>query len=65
MENIDLAVGLVHYPIMDRAGTTVATNVTNFDIHDIARASRTFDCAVVAARLMDSIDWSILRAPAA
>lgn len=39
---IDLAVGLVHYPIMDRAGTTVATNVTNFDIHDIARACRVY-----------------------
>lgn len=39
---IELAVGLVHYPILDRAGTTVATNVTNFDIHDIARACRVY-----------------------
>lgn len=38
----DLAVGLVHYPILDRAGSTVATNVTNFDIHDIARACRVY-----------------------
>jgi hypothetical protein len=37
-----LAVGLVHYPIKDRAGNIVATNVTNFDIHDIARASKVF-----------------------
>ncbi len=37
-----LAVGLVHYPIYDRLKKTVATNVTNFDIHDIARASRVF-----------------------
>lgn len=40
--SIELAVGLVHYPILDRAGTTVATNVTNFDIHDIARACRVY-----------------------
>ncbi len=37
-----LAVGLVHYPIYDRQMNTVATSVTNFDIHDIARASRTY-----------------------
>lgn len=37
-----LAIGLVHYPIYDRLKKTVATNVTNFDIHDIARASRVF-----------------------
>ncbi len=35
-------VALVHYPVWDRAKNTVATNVTNFDIHDIARASRTY-----------------------
>jgi len=39
---MELAVGLVHYPILDRAGDTVATNVTNFDIHDIARACRVY-----------------------
>lgn len=37
-----LAIGLVHYPIYDRLRKTVATNVTNFDIHDIARAVRVF-----------------------
>lgn len=37
-----LAVGLVHYPILDREKKVVATNVTNFDIHDIARASTVF-----------------------
>jgi hypothetical protein len=36
------AVGLVHYPIVDRAGNIVATNITNFDIHDIARACRVY-----------------------
>ena len=37
-----LGVALVHHPVFDRAKKTVATNITNFDIHDIARASRTY-----------------------
>lgn len=37
-----LAVGLVHYPILDREKKVVATNITNFDIHDIARASTVY-----------------------
>ena len=37
-----LCVALVHYPVFDRAKKTVATNITNFDIHDIARAARTY-----------------------
>jgi len=35
-------VALIHWPVHDRAGNLVCTNVTNFDIHDIARASRTY-----------------------
>jgi len=38
-----MAVGLVHHPVYDRKGSIVATNITNFDIHDIARACRVFD----------------------
>jgi hypothetical protein len=38
----DVAVGLVHWPAYDRLRKLVATNITNFDIHDIARACRTF-----------------------
>lgn len=37
-----LSVALVHYPTVNKQGEVVATSVTNFDIHDIARASRTF-----------------------
>jgi hypothetical protein len=39
---VKIAVGLVHYPILDRHKKIVATNVTNLDVHDIARASRVF-----------------------
>ncbi|MGQ9647831.1 MAG: RNA methyltransferase [Thermodesulfobacteriota bacterium] len=38
----NLYVGLVHHPIYDNKGEVVATAVTNFDIHDIARCARTF-----------------------
>ena len=37
-----LAIGLVHHPIRDRLQKTVATNVPNFDIHDIARAAQVY-----------------------
>ncbi len=37
-----LAVALLHYPIVDRQGTVCATNITNFDIHDIARSCRVY-----------------------
>ncbi len=35
--------GLVHYPVYNRRKEIVATSVTNFDIHDIARACMTYD----------------------
>ena len=35
-------IGLVHYPIKNKRGDTITTAVTNLDIHDIARSSRTF-----------------------
>lgn len=37
-----LAIGLLHYPILDKEKKVVSTNVTNFDIHDIARAARMY-----------------------
>lgn len=39
---VKLAVGLLHYPIYDRSKNIVATNVTNLDIHDIARVSKVY-----------------------
>lgn len=37
-----VSVGLLHYPIQDREKKIVATNITNFDIHDIARAATVY-----------------------
>lgn len=46
MKPVDLAartaVALVHYPVYDRNRQVIASAVTNLDIHDIARAARTF-----------------------
>lgn len=39
---IKLAVGLLHHPIYDRSRNVVATNITNLDIHDIARVSKVY-----------------------
>lgn len=38
--SIDIA--LVHYPVLNKAGEKIGSAVTNLDIHDIARAARTF-----------------------
>ncbi len=37
-----LYVALVHYPVTDKNGATIASAVTNLDLHDIARAALTF-----------------------
>lgn len=36
---------LVHWPVLDRTGETIATATTNLDIHDIARLSTTYGLA--------------------
>lgn len=38
----NVAIALVHYPVYDKNRQVVTTAVTNLDIHDIARAARTF-----------------------
>jgi tRNA (guanine37-N1)-methyltransferase len=38
-------IGLVHYPVKDREGNIVTTAVTNLDVHDLSRESRSYDLA--------------------
>lgn len=38
----DLFVALLHHPVYDKNGAVVTTAVTNLDVHDIGRLSRTF-----------------------
>jgi hypothetical protein len=37
-----LYIALLHYPVYNKDGKVVATSITNMDIHDIARLSRTY-----------------------
>jgi hypothetical protein len=37
-----IAVGLIHHPVRDSARKTVATNITNLDVHDIARVCKVY-----------------------
>ena len=37
-----LSIALLHYPAIDKLGDAVVTSVLNFDVHDIARAARTY-----------------------
>ena len=38
----ELYVALLHHPVYDKNGAIVTTAVTNLDVHDISRLSRTF-----------------------
>jgi hypothetical protein len=35
---------LVHHPCVDRHGAIYTTSITNLDVHDLARSSRTYGC---------------------
>lgn len=49
LRNLDVAgrtsIALVHHPVLDRVGAIVTSAVTNLDLHDLARSSRTFGLA--------------------
>lgn len=36
---------LLHHPVLDGQGEVVTTAVTNLDVHDLARSSRTYGCS--------------------
>jgi len=42
MTGAPVAIALLHYPVYDRNHRTVVSAITNLDLHDIARAARTF-----------------------
>ncbi len=54
-----LNVALLHWPVLDRAKSIVVTNVTNFDVHDIARAARTYgvDRYFIVNRLKEQLSF--------
>ena len=38
----NLCLALVHYPVINKNGDTIASAITNLDLHDISRAARTY-----------------------
>ena len=38
----NLYVALTHYPVLNKNGDVIASAITNLDLHDIARASKTY-----------------------
>jgi hypothetical protein len=38
-------VALLHHPVLNKRGETIVSAITNLDLHDIARAARTYDAA--------------------
>ena len=39
---MDIFVGLVHFPVINRRGEKICSAITNLDIHDIARTATTY-----------------------
>jgi len=37
-----LDIALLHHPVLNKAGETIGSAVTNLDLHDLARAARTY-----------------------
>ncbi|HVC44739.1 MAG TPA: RNA methyltransferase [Candidatus Binataceae bacterium] len=42
-----LFVALIHYPVVDRNGRIVTSAITSLDIHDLARAARTYGASAL------------------
>ncbi|MBT8354926.1 MAG: RNA methyltransferase, partial [Desulfofustis sp.] len=38
----ELAIALLHHPVLNKQGETIGSAVTNLDLHDISRAARTY-----------------------
>ncbi len=38
----ELFIALMHYPVVNKNGDTIASAVTNLDLHDIARTAKTY-----------------------
>jgi hypothetical protein len=67
MENrksLPVDVALIHYPVVNRAGDTIGSAVTNLDLHDIARAGATYGIntywVVVPDRLQQELAGKIV-----
>jgi hypothetical protein len=41
--NVEIYLGLIHYPIYNKRGSKITTTITNLDLHDIARVAKTYN----------------------
>jgi hypothetical protein len=58
----EVFVALVHYPVVDKHGKVVTTSVTNLDVHDIARSSRTYGVSgYYVVTPTPSMQWFVRR----
>lgn len=53
----NLSIALLHHPVQNKHGDTITSAVTNLDVHDLARAARTYglDTVFVVTPLQDQI----------
>lgn len=59
---LGLFIALVHYPVYNRRREVVATAITNLDIHDIARACRTYGArGVLVINPLERQRWLLER----
>ncbi len=42
-----VAIALLHHPVLDRSGAVFTTTLTSIDMHDLARAARTYELAAL------------------
>ncbi len=40
--NVKIDIALIHYPVIGKQGEIIGSAITNLDLHDIARTSRTY-----------------------
>lgn len=52
---MSLYLALLHHPVYNRTGQVVTTSVANMDIHDLARASRTYgvECFFIVTPILE------------
>ena len=50
-----LYLALVHFPVLNRRGETIASAITSIDLHDLGRLARTYEipCCYVVTPLLD------------
>ncbi|MDR2337591.1 MAG: tRNA (guanosine(37)-N1)-methyltransferase TrmD [Deltaproteobacteria bacterium] len=43
VNNPNISLALIHYPVLGKNGEIITSSITNIDLHDVARSCKTFD----------------------